>query len=179
MDYTWLGYAAGIAIVLLTIGLVTRDAGLWPINPTGTMVASESSLTEFDIPPPREAGNAPSFSDLTEVYLMGRPTHAPSAVMTANLPETALQIGLIGTFTSDNDRASAVIAVENEQSRRLYPGETIQKGVILNSVHENEVVISRGAVLEVLKLYEPTPHSDPSRYQRGRPNSALRYPLNP
>lgn len=84
----------------------------------------------------------------------GVPESAPSKLNIEALPETALDLELIGTFTSDAEFSSAVIKTETGDTKRVFLRQPITKGVRLHIVNEKEVVIDRGSVLETLKLYE-------------------------
>lgn len=81
-----------------------------------------------------------------------------------DLPETALSLGLIGTFTSTRKNlASAIINVENKGAERIYLNGNIIEGVSLHAVLDNEVILLRGTVLESLKLYDPIVQARSSR----------------
>ncbi|GAB3280284.1 type II secretion system protein N [Parahaliea aestuarii] len=170
-------YVAGILVIIVGAAFVGHDIGLYPKTQSSEAIALPTDH-QRNFARTGELPDIPKLEDHISKHIMGQPAGTALGISTELLPETTLNIELIGTFTSDAERSSAVIAVESSGSNRFYPKEEIQDGVILHSIREAEVIISRGSVLEVLRLHEPVKHTDPSRYQRGRKSQATRYSLN-
>lgn len=66
---------------------------------------------------------------------------------------TAFRLQLRASFVhSDPSRSSALIAVDNAHSRRLYPGDELVPGMTLTAIHADHVLLAHGGRLESLGL---------------------------
>ena len=76
-------------------------------------------------------------------------------VIIETLPETQLNLTLAGLFTSVNTfDAGAIIIDQKKQSHFFSVGEELPGGVILQSIHEDRVVINRNGIYETLFIKE-------------------------
>ena len=74
---------------------------------------------------------------------------------TENAPETRLNLKLHGAVQStDPKKAHAIISETGKTSEVYFTGEPIPGGATLHEVKTTQVIISRGGVLEALKLPE-------------------------
>lgn len=72
----------------------------------------------------------------------------------ASLPETRLSLSLYGVRTEGGGAGSAILEAGASGQRSILTGGEIEPGVILQSVHEDHVIISRRGAREVLYLNE-------------------------
>lgn len=70
------------------------------------------------------------------------------------LSETALDLKLIGTFTSNTEFSSAVIQTDYAESKRVFLRQSIMDGVTVHTINKKQVIIERGSILETLNLHE-------------------------
>lgn len=76
-------------------------------------------------------------------------------VIIETLPETQLNLTLAGLFTSVNTYdAGAIIIDQKKQSHFFSIGEELPGGVILQSIHEDRVVINRNGIYETLFIQD-------------------------
>ncbi len=150
-DEAWYFASALVLAAGLTMGIVdfrkqelqlTLAAESNTPQSPNTVIAKPDSKTTY----PPLAG--------THWDFFGVPESTPTKLSIEALPETALDLQLIGTFTSDAEFSSAVIKTEKGETKRIFLRQSITDGVMLYVVNEKEVVIDRGSVLETLKLYE-------------------------
>lgn len=81
------------------------------------------------------------------------PPSNPNEIDIESLPETRLELRLIGTFThSDARQASALIAEEGSDARQIFVGETIIEDAVLVQVQKGYVTLRRNGQDEILKL---------------------------
>ena len=74
---------------------------------------------------------------------------------TANAPETKLNLELHGAImSSDPDQAHAIISEQSKNSNVYFIGDAIPGGAKLHEVQATLVILSRGGVLETLRLPE-------------------------
>lgn len=108
---------------------------------------------------PAENSAAPQTSQQSEfashlpLFGLVQPPPAEDEADIESLPETRLELRLIGTFTHiDNRQASALIAEENSSARQIFVGETIVEDAILVAVDKGYVTLRRNGQNEILKL---------------------------
>lgn len=118
--------------------LLLQTAGLTPTeNPSTNRASQQSSLTK---PLPLFGVVAP-------------PPSNPNEMDIESLPETRLELSLVGTFThADTGQASALIAEEGGRARQIFIGEAIVEDAILVQVQQGYVTLRRNGQDEILKL---------------------------
>ena len=76
-------------------------------------------------------------------------------VIVETLPQTKLNLTLNGIFAGPNKKAGgAIIKDVRKQSQFFSVGETLPNGVILQSVHNDRVVINRNGIFETLFIQD-------------------------
>ncbi|MTI14327.1 type II secretion system protein N [Sansalvadorimonas verongulae] len=102
--------------------------------------------------------------------LFGQANEKPKAQSALEIPATNLNLTLRGALAGIGDVPSSAIIQGNDGQDRLYhPGDTIVRGVTLESIHSRHVVISYNGRLQKLlfpevsnqgaKPYTPSPPS--------------------
>lgn len=82
-----------------------------------------------------------------------QPLAGPAVDNLEELAETRLALTLKGTIAGSTERLTAAIIADNRNEDKVYSiGDLITAGATLHSVYVDRVVLSRGGVLEVLKL---------------------------
>jgi general secretion pathway protein C len=92
-------------------------------------------------------------------------TAATPDIDLANIPITQLNLVLSGVLdSSQEDRASALVAERGKPAQRVFVGETLPGGARLHSVAVDHIVLERGGQME--KLTYPDIDGRPSVPQR-------------
>ena len=119
-----------------------------------------------------------SVQDLAALHLMGQAT-ANEKTPTApadDLPETRLQLVLLGTFTSTaQHQASALVSKKGQPAQRYSIDDRLPGGATLVAVHADRIILSRNGRRETL-LY-PRPQS--SQTNPNNNSFAARTPRRP
>lgn len=176
---------AGLVIILLallaTVGYDYVNSFAPQVSSAEGVDQSSGGADQANIYMTESSEGAPNiyFVDLVPLNIMGRSASDLDLDAVSALPETDLSIELFGTFTSDAEKASAVVSVDGQTAVRVYLDQEIQEGVILQKIYKDSAVISRENKLEVIKLYEPVEHSNAAWRGRAENMRYKRYPLNP
>lgn len=152
--YARLGHRLpGIAAALLALllGSTLADLG-WSLMPV-----PESARW---LPPPVATtlrggqSSTVDVSTVTNAHLFG--AYEAPAVSQQNLsqaPETALNLTLVGLLADRNDRYSrALIAIQNGEEKAYAVGDDVSRGVTLQAIFPDRVILSRNGRLETLSL---------------------------
>lgn len=76
----------------------------------------------------------------------------------ADAPETRLSLTLIGILSATQDRESrALIGSSNGDEKPYAIGDTVIRGVSLQAIFPDRVILSRGGTLETLRLNKEAP----------------------
>jgi general secretion pathway protein C len=102
---------------------------------------------------PRGAGG-PDVNAIVEAALFGRydaPAASEAALMAA--PDTPLNLTLIGLLADDREEYSrALIATQGGDERAYRIGDDVARGVVLQAIFPDRVILARGGRLETLRL---------------------------
>lgn len=147
----------GVVVALLAIGIGSTLADLaWRLAPT-----PEGARWQ---PPPALAA-APRKSSsidpaaIINAHLFGN-YEAPAVTQqtAATAPETALNLSLVGLLADRDERYSrALIAVQGAEERAYAVGDDITRGVTLQAIFPDRVILSRNGRLETLSLERDKP----------------------
>lgn len=103
--------------------------------------------------------NAVDINSLVNAHLFGQ-YQAPAVTDTtaADAPETALNLILVGLLADRDERYSrALIAVQNGEEKGYAVGDDITRGVTLQAIFPDRVILSRNGRLETLSLERDKP----------------------
>ncbi len=95
--------------------------------------------------------------DVIDLSVLGRfdpfigSAPAVSAATSARVEETQLDLKLVGVYAAD-EQSSAVIRTRDGKQRPYFIGDEIVRGVTLEEVRANQVILRRGGVSEGLSL---------------------------
>lgn len=105
--------------------------------------------------PPRRAVPAVDVSRLASLDLFG-PAPATGTGEAASAPDTTLQLRLAGVFVNaDPALSSAIVAERNNPSapaKNYAVNETLPGGAVLAEVHDDRILLRRGASSETLRF---------------------------
>jgi general secretion pathway protein C len=119
------------------------------------------SIVDLTAPPelPPSAADAAAASEgapaasVAQWHLFGNVAPAFDPRSNALAPETTLELTLLGVFASEDPaRGHAIIADARGEERSYRVGEELPGGVLLDAVHADRVLLSRGGVIEALRL---------------------------
>lgn len=151
----------GLAAVLFVVLLGRALAGLvWALVPL-------PEAARWQAPPtPRVApgrGDAIDLNAIVNASLFGHYT-APSAATTLlTAPETPLNLTLIGVWADDReDHSRALIASQGGDEKSYAIGDDVARGVILQAIFPDRVILDRGGRLETLPLARDQPGAVPA-----------------
>lgn len=117
-------------------------------------------------PPPAQAGATRSaavdVNAIANASLFGRaaaPTATDDSLL--NAPETVLNMTLLGVWADGDDESQsrALIALQGGEEKSLAIGDDVTRGVTLQAVFPDRVVLSRAGRLETLRLERNAPGS--------------------
>lgn len=107
-------------------------------------------------PAARTAAAAPPAVDLQRVaaqHLFGVATAAPPPAADGPAPVTSLPLQLLGVFVAGRpEDSTAVIAEQNRDGDLFRVGDTLPGNAVLAEVHDDNVVLQRGAERETLSF---------------------------
>lgn len=141
----WLAIAAIAANLLITLYYdYSTYTSSTPVEPTKNAQTPNSR-------PPMVAG------EIASLNLLGVLGAATTSNTSRELPQTRLQLELVGAFTNtESSKASALIASKGSSSKRYFVTETLPGGAKLHSVAADSVTLDRGGNLEVLRFPKST-----------------------
>jgi len=132
----------GIGILAMMLYQFRTDLGLIAQRNLSTTVKNQVNQ---NLP----AKNTNLLKDIQQAHLFGKASKKQPKKQ--QLPETRLQLTLIGTFLeSVSGQSSALIAKKGKASIRYFSGDKITKDTLLSSVYENHVTLERDGVEEAL-----------------------------
>lgn len=149
------------AIFALLLGRVLADLA-WSLVPV-----PESA--RWQPPPPvssARGGAAVDVNAIVNAQLFGRyQTTAPGEAALLSAPETPLNLTLVGLLADDRDDYSrALIAVQNAEEKGFAIGDDVTRGVTLQAIFPDRVILSRNGRLETLSLEKGKPSSGGTAY---------------
>ena len=150
------------AIFALLLGRVLADLA-WSLVPV-----PESARWQ---PPPAAASSARNattvdINSIINAQLFGRyETTAPGEAALLSAPETPLNLTLVGVLADDReDYSRALIAVQNAEEKGYAIGDDVTRGVTLQAIFPDRVILSRNGRLETLSLEKGKPSSGDVSY---------------
>jgi general secretion pathway protein C len=144
--------AVRIAVELALAALVG-----WLLAGAIWLAAFGAYRAQLPAPQPMTASDvrAPQSVAATELSgLFSAPGAGAAPTDIASLPETRLSLNLFGVRTEGGGTGSAILEAGASGQRSILVGGEIEPGVVLHSVHEDYVVITRRGAREVLYLDE-------------------------
>lgn len=147
------------ALLALIIGALAAHL-VWTLVP-----APRAALWR---PAPVEAGNGHraqplDLGSITGAALFGKyEAPAANAAAAANAPDTQLALTLLGIFADSRDPkdSRALIGAAGGDEKPYSIGDDISRGVTLQAIFADRVVLSRNGRLETLRLDKDQPGSD-------------------
>lgn len=151
-----LGYAGKVVCVLAVAWMAWVVAGVaWLASGhDGGPLTARSDAQVSGVP----AVPAVDTTRLPALGLFGQGMTPPPGGALADAPDTSLQLRLTGVFVSaDPKRSSAIVAEQNAPAGKLYRvNESLPSGATLESVHEDRILIRRGAGNPEVLRFEKT-----------------------
>lgn len=173
-DRAW--YACSIMILFSTLTMGFYD--LYLQTPQLEIIKSQKiSISSSDNFVEKNVSTIHKFADASHWDFFGTPELSLPELDIEALPESALDLKLIGTFTSDTQFSSAVIKTGDGKSKRVFLHQPILDGVTLHTINELQVVVNRGSILETLKLYDLTASDHAANPNRPSYNHRASEPL--
>ncbi|MCI0749481.1 MAG: type II secretion system protein GspC [Nevskiales bacterium] len=110
---------------------------------------------------PASAAHDPDAMDvntLINAQLFGHYQAVPAETALLNAPTTPLNLALLGLLADDRERFSrALIAVQNGDEKAYAVGDDVTRGVTLQAIFPDRVILSRNGRLETLHLVRDLP----------------------
>lgn len=138
------------ALLVLLIGTLLAQL-LWALIPTPATAAWR--------PAPAPTANTrrsepPDLNQIVNAELFGKYTETPTAAAAENAPDTQLALTLLGIFANGRDPKSsrALIGTGGDDEKPYAIGDDISRGVSLQAIFADRVVLSRNGRLETLRL---------------------------
>ncbi len=140
-----------LAVTTFVIWLVIRSYGM--INFSVSPEVSQETGKPLSKKDETHSRARLSAREMARLNLFGQAREQETSKTEAeSIPETKLQITLVGAFTSTEDASSSALITSGSRNKaeRYFEGEQIPGNAILEEVHPNYVVIKRGGRLEKL-----------------------------
>lgn len=141
-----------LLLVLLSAHLLARLTWtLWPLPPAARWQAPVIS------PAARPSSRQTDVQALAERHLFGA-YQAPAGANAADAPETRLSLTLMGILAASQDTNSRALIASSDGEEKPYAiSDEVIRGVTLQAIFADRVVLSRGGVLETLRLQKDAP----------------------
>lgn len=113
--------------------------------------------------PPPAAPAAPRASDALDVNaiagagLFGRYTAAPTGASLENAPDTPLNLTLLGVLADSREEFSRALIAQGADEQGYAVGDDVARGVTLQAIFPDRVILSRNGRLETLRLERDQP----------------------
>lgn len=152
------GRRIGLAVAAVEIGLVIVIG----------LVAGRMAMTLVSPLPVAEEPPSPSPAREAVRMMAGNPFRSSAspeleaAPVSAAAAETTLDLKLHGAWVEADGKNSAIIRTPDGKQKIFFVGDVICCGAELESVHPDEVIISRAGVRESLRLSNKRPASRPA-----------------
>ena len=144
----WLPGAAALVFTLL-LGRALADL-VWALVP----VPEAARWRPAPVPVAAPRAPAGDVNAIAAAGLFGRYVAAPAGDDSMlNAPETPLNLTLIGLLADDREQFSrALIATQGGEEKAYAIGDDVSRGVILQAIFPDRVILSRSGRLETLRL---------------------------
>ena len=147
--------AIAAAVFAILLGRAAADL-FWVLAP-----APES--TRWQPPPavpaaPRSAASSDSSAAASSAGLFGRylmTASTESSLLSA--PETPLNLTLIGLLADDREQYSRALIAQGAEEQSYAIGDDVTRGVVLQAIFPDRVILSRNGRLETLRLERDKP----------------------
>ena len=144
------------ALFALLLGRALADL-VWALVPV-------PEAARWRPPPPVAAARPTQAADINtiaNVALFGRYQASPGTEASLlSAPETPLNLTLIGLLADDREQYSrALIATQGADEKAYAIGDDVSRGVTLQAIFPDRVILSRGGRLETLRLERDKPGS--------------------
>lgn len=147
--------------VLLKLTLVVVAAtplcyvGIWAYKDFQFLNSMNNQIAEARNPNssalPADKPESPSLEVIINSHIMGKYQPQADIQSNAELPQTQLELVLVGTFTdSDTNKNSALIAENGKPSMLYYVGDELPGSVMLRDIKPESVALEREGKLEAL-----------------------------
>ncbi|MCK5452889.1 MAG: hypothetical protein KAJ16_00935, partial [Calditrichia bacterium] len=153
-------FLPGLASFILVLILAYQLAGLtWTVfkdedpGDKGKSASTSSPATQIKSP-----GRGSMANELVAMHLFGVPARkvakpAPRKALPTVAPVTSLNLTLFGVFVDTNpEHASAIIGKSASKQQYYLVGDVVSKGVTLEEVREDQVILSRNGKYETLRF---------------------------
>jgi general secretion pathway protein C len=113
-------------------------------------------------PPPAapaaaRAGEAPDINAIASAGLFGRYQAAATGESLLAAPDTPLNLTLIGVLADSREEFSRALIANGADERGYAVGDDVSRGVTLQAIFPDRVILSRGGRLETLRLERDKP----------------------
>ncbi len=153
-------FLPGLASFILVLILAYQLAGLtWTalkdedIGDKGKSASTSSPVAQVKSP-----GRGGMVNELVGMHLFGVPARkvakpVPRKALPTVAPVTSLNLTLFGVFVDTNpEHASAIIGKSASKQQYYLVGDVVSKGVTLEEVREDQVILSRNGKYETLRF---------------------------
>lgn len=153
-------FLPGLVSFMLVLILAYQLAGLtWTVfKDEGPEDKTRSASTSSPVTQIKSPGRGGMVNELVSMHLFGVPARKvakPVArkALPAVAPVTSLNLTLFGVFADTNPAlASAIIGKSASNQRYYLVGDVVSKGVTLEEVREDQVILSRNGKYETLRF---------------------------
>jgi len=117
-----------------------------------------ANLPEAKIPESENLQPRLTMQQVASLHLLGQSdTKASPSITPKDLPQTRLQLVLLGTFASTKDgNASALISEKGQPAKRYFINDALPGGARLSEVRTDGVVLNRSGQKESLMFPKPS-----------------------
>ncbi|WP_028079311.1 type II secretion system protein GspC [Solimonas soli] len=148
------------AVSLLLVALLAYLAAklLWALMPV-----PEAGRWQPPALPPAQttARHEPNVTALADAHLFGVWQPVPTGQNAAEAPDTRLSLTLFGILAATTEHDSRALIAGGEGDEKPYAiGDDIVRGVSLQAIFPDRVVLSRNGQLETLRLNKDAPGGD-------------------
>ncbi|WP_028007838.1 type II secretion system protein GspC [Solimonas flava] len=155
-----------LAVLLLVVAVAYLAAQLvWALMP----VPEAARWQAPPLPPPATSARAETnVQALADAHLFGAYQPAPSAQNAAEAPDTRLSLTLLGILSATAENESRALIGSSDGEEKPYAiGDDVIRGVSLQAIFPDRVVLSRNGTLETLRLNKDTPSTAEAPPPRG------------
>ncbi len=152
-------------VVLMLVVLVAWLAArlLWALAPV-------PAAARWQVPaaaPLVETGRRADLPALVDQHLFGSYQRSPDGQNLAEAPETRLSLSLLGILASSPDNESRALIGSSDGDEKPYAiGDDVIRGVRLQAIFADRVVLARDGTLETLRLNKDAPSTAPAPMAR-------------
>ncbi|HKY90327.1 MAG TPA: type II secretion system protein GspC [Nevskiaceae bacterium] len=145
-------------VVLVVLVAQAAAALMWKLIPVPATAAWTPPTPMVD--PTQGGGNrGPNVDAIMSAHLFGQyvPPSDPALDAMSEAPDTHLNLTLMGILAATADRGSrALIAASNGEENPFAIGDDVVRGVTLQAIFPDRVILSRNGQLETLRLDKNT-----------------------